>query len=144
LPAIADDRRVSQIRFEANDVPRYFRPLTLFAVLSVLVMAVGCAWIEKKPSPGEPDVPQCRQAANAVSATDFDTRESVLHRRADAYSDCMQAHGYVLDEAELDRKLLYQEQVINSEPLGGDPAPFLALYRQELRLNPTLWRPGSR
>ena len=123
---------------------RYFRPLTLFAVLSVLVMAVGCAWIEKKPNPGVPDVPQCRQAANAVSATDFDTRESVLHRRADAYSDCMQAHGYVLDEAELDRKVLYQEQVKNSNPLGGDPAPFLALYRQELRLNPALWRPGPR
>ena len=125
-------------------MPRYFRALTLVAVPSVLVMAVSCAWIEKKPDPGVPDVPQCRQAANEISATDFDTRESVLRRRADAYSDCMQAHGYVLDEAELDRKLLYQEQVKNSDPMGGDPAPFLALYRQELRLNPALWRPGPR
>jgi hypothetical protein len=115
--------------------------LTLFAVLPGVAL-VGCGGKDAARG-GVAEVPQCRQAANAVPATDFDTRASLLRMRADAYSDCMQERGYVLDEEELDRRLLHKEQVKNGDPMGGDPAPFLALYRQELRMNPELWRAGT-
>lgn len=106
-------------------------------------MLPGCSFNETS-SRGVAEVPECRQAAKAVTATQFDNRSSVLRRRADAYSDCMQAHGYVLDQDELDRMLLHKEQVRNGDPMGGDPAPFLESYRQELRLTPALWRPAQR
>jgi hypothetical protein len=82
--------------------------------------------------------------AKAVPATEFDSRTLLLQLRADAYSACMEQHGYVLDEEEFDRRLLHQEQVKNSDPMGGDPAFILARYRQELRMNPELWRVSSR
>ena len=41
-------------------------------------------------------------------------------------------------------RLLHKEQVKNSDPMGGDPAFILAQYRQELRMNPALWRAGTR
>jgi hypothetical protein len=115
--------------------------LTLFALLPGIAL-VSCGG--KDAARGDvPEVSQCRQAAAAVPVTDFDTRASVLRMRADAFSDCMQERGYVLDEEELDRRLLHKEQVKNSAWLGGDPALFLALYRQELRMNPELWRAGA-
>jgi hypothetical protein len=115
--------------------------LTLFALLPGIVL-FGCGGKGGTRS-GVAEVPQCRQAANAVSASEFDTRATVLRMRADAYSECMQARGYVLDEEELDRRMLRKEQVKNSEPMGGDPGPFLALYREELRMNPDLWHAGA-
>jgi hypothetical protein len=116
--------------------------LTLFAVLPGIALVGGCGGKDTARG-GVAEVPQCRQAADAVTTSDFDTRASLLRMRADAYSDCMQERGYVLDEEELDRRLLHKEQVKNGDPLGGDPAPFLALYRQELRMNPALWRAGA-
>ena len=116
--------------------------LTLLAVLPGIALVAGCGGQDAARG-GVAEVPQCRQAANAVPKTDFDTRTTLLRMRADAYSDCMQERGYVLDEEELDRRLLHKAQVKNSEPMGGDPAPFLALYRQELRMNPELWRAGA-
>jgi hypothetical protein len=56
----------------------------------------------------------------------------------------MQEHGYVLDEEELDRRLLHKEQVKNSDPMGGDPAFILARYRQELRMDRALWHASPR
>ena len=119
------------------------RLLTLFAALWALALVAGCGGKDTARG-GVAEVAQCRQAANDVPKTDFDTRASLLHMRADAYSDCMEARGYVLDEEELDRRVLHKGQVKNGDPLGGDPAPFLVLYRQELRMNPELWRTGSR
>jgi hypothetical protein len=124
-------------------VAHHFKVLTLLTALSGIGIVFGCG--SNKPSPdGVAEVPECRQSAKAVSATEFDSRSSVLRRRADAYSECMQAHGYVLDQDELDRMLLHKEQVSNSQPMGGDPAPFLESYRQELRMTPALWRPAKR
>ena len=119
---------------------RKLKPGLLLCAL--LAAAPGCATKDKQQ--GVAEVPQCRQAANAVPATDFDSRLSLLQLRADAYSSCMRERGYVLDEEELDRRLLHKEQVKNSDPLGGDPAFILARYRQELRMNPALWRAGTR
>jgi hypothetical protein len=116
---------------------RDFKALTLVSAL--ILAASGCA--SRTPVN---EVPACRQAANAVPATGFDSRLSLLRLRADAYSDCMHERGYVLDQEELDRRLRYEEQVKNSDPMGGDPAFFLAQYRQELRMNPALWRAGTR
>jgi hypothetical protein len=117
-----------------------FKVLTLFSALAALGVAAGCS--SGKTRAGVEDVPQCRQAANAVHPTEFDTQSSVLERRADAYVDCMQAHRYVLDQEEVERRLIHKAQVRNSDPLGGDPAYILARYRQQLRMDPGLWRPG--
>jgi len=128
-----------------KSAPPFVRPnlklLTLFALLPGIAL-VSCGGKDAARG-GVAEIPQCRQAAAAVPATDFDTRASVLRMRADAYSDCMHERGYVLDEEELDRRMLHKEQVKNGDPMGGDPAPFLALYRQELRMNPELWRAGA-
>jgi len=114
--------------------------LALFCPL--ILAAPGCATHDAPQ--GVAEVPECRQAAKAVPATDFDSRLGLLRLRADAYGDCMQERGYVLDEEELERKLLHKAQVKNSDPMGGDPVFFLAEYRQELRMNPALWRAGTR
>jgi hypothetical protein len=117
--------------------------LKLSALCCVLVLAApGCA--TRDAAHGVAEVPECRQAARSVPTTDFDSRLGLLRLRADAYGDCMQERGYVLDEEELERKLLHKAQVRNSDPMGGDPAFFLAEYRQELRMNPALWKAGTR
>ena len=116
------------------------RFLMLFGV--ALVVASGCASRDKQQ--GVAEVPECRQAAKAVPATEFDSRTLLLQLRADAYSACMEQHGYVLDQEEFDRRLLHQEQVKNSDPMGGDPAFILARYRQELRMDPSVWRGRAR
>jgi hypothetical protein len=114
----------------------------LALVCPLVLAAPGCATHDAPQ--GVAEVPECRQAAKAVPATDFDSRLGLLRLRADAYGDCMQERGYVLDEQELERRLLHKEQVRSSDPMGGDPAFFLAEYRQELRMNPALWRAGTR
>ena|SRR5690349_139899 len=112
--------------------------LTRSLAFIALAATLGCS--SGKTRVGVQDVPQCRQAADAVQRTEFDTQSSVLERRADTYVECMQAHGYVLDQEEVDRRLLRKEQVRNSDPLGGDPAYLLVAYRQQLRMDPSLWR----
>jgi hypothetical protein len=127
---------------ESTIVTPNFKLLTLFIGLLVPGIMTGCAMRDHAPS-GMAEVSQCRQAADAVTATDFDTRVGLLRMRADAYSQCMQERGYVLDEEELERKILHKEQVKNADPLGGDPAPILAVYREQLRMDPALWRAGT-
>jgi hypothetical protein len=116
--------------------------LTLLSAAALLGASAGCS--SGKARAGVADVPQCRHAANAVQRTELDTASSVLERRADTYADCMVAHGYVLDQEELDRRLLHKEQVRNSDPMGGDPAFMLIAYRQQLRMDSALWRPAPR
>jgi hypothetical protein len=118
----------------------YCKPLTLCAALAAALLG-ACGSHSPR---GVADVPQCRHAANAVQGTEFDTREQLLTLRADAYSECMQAHGYVLDEEELERRMIHKEQVKNSDMLHGDPYYILKRYRQELRLDPDLWRVAAR
>lgn len=119
-----------------------FKVLPISCVLLLVFGVAGCA--SRSSGHRTEDVPECRQAAKAVVETDLDNRLSVLQRRADAYSDCMEAHGYALDQEEFDRRLLHKEQVKNSDPLGGDPAFILAAYRQELRMEPALWQAHTR
>ena len=73
----------------------------------------------------------------------FDTGIDYLKRQADAYSDCMTAHGYVLDREQLDEQLNHVEQVQNANVMGGDPFFIVAKRRQELRMSPALWRPAA-
>ena len=114
----------------------------LMLVGIALMVASGCASRDKPQ--GVAEVPECRQAAKAVPATEFDSRTLLLQLRADAYSACMEQHGYVLDQEEFDRQMLHKEQVKNADPMGGDPAFILARYRQELRMDPSVWRGSSR
>lgn len=121
-------------------MPR-FRLLTRLTPLTALALLSACGTQGPR---GVAEVPQCRAAAQSVPNTEFDSRVQVLTMRADAYSECMQKLGYVFDEAELERRMTYKEQVKNADPLGGDPYWILARYRQELRMDPDLWRSTTR
>ena len=105
----------------------------------VLGLVQGCGSKEPK---GVAEVPECRQAAAALKESKFDTGIDHLRRQADAYSDCMTAHGYVLDQEQLDEQLDHVRQVENAKWLGGDPFYMIAKRRQQLRMSPALWRPA--
>jgi len=100
----------------------------------------GCA---SKAPEGVAEVPECRQAASEIKESKFDTGMALLRRQADAYSECMTAHGYVLDEVQLDEQLEHVREVENAKWLGGDPYFIVAKRRQQLRMSPALWRPAG-
>jgi hypothetical protein len=110
------------------------------AVTSVaLGLSQGCG---SKAPKGVAEVPECQQAAASVTESKFDTGLDLLRRKADAYSECMTAHGYVFDQVALDEQLEHVRQVENAKWLGGDPFYIIAKRRQQLRMSPTLWRPA--
>ena len=89
------------------------------------------------------EVPECRSAADSTHKFEFETGIHYLTRQADAYSDCMIAHDYVFDQAQLDEQLNHIRQVKNADVMGGDPYYLIAQRRQELRMSPALWRPAG-
>jgi hypothetical protein len=89
-----------------------------------------------------PEVPECQQAAAAIKESKFDTGINHLVRQADAYSECMTEHGFVLDQEDLNQQLEHVRQVENAKWMGGDPFLIIAKRRQQLRMSPTLWRPA--
>jgi len=104
--------------------------------LAALLLA-GCA---SKPVPDNPDARACLPPENPeMRSHNYYMRLSGYTQRADTFAECMTKHGYVLDEDELDARMLRFEQVKNAEWLGGDPAWAMRIYRQEERLNPELW-----
>lgn len=112
----------------------------LGAVVSLTATLVGgCASEVPK---GVAEIPACRQAADKVPKLDFDVGVDYLRRQADAYSECMEAHGYQLDQNQLDEDLKHFEMVKNANVMGGDPGPRIAVRRQKLRMSPTLWHPA--
>jgi hypothetical protein len=107
----------------------------------VFVLFDGCGSNAPK---GVAEIPECRQAAASITESKFDTALNLLRRQADAYSDCMTAHGYVIDQAELDEQLEHVRQVENAKWMGGDPFYIIAKRRQQLRMSPVLWHPAPR
>jgi len=111
----------------------------LGAACFALYLSQGCG---SKAPKGVPEVPECRHAADAIAESKFDTGIDHLRRQADAYAECMTAHGYVLDQVELDQQIEHVRQVENAKWLGGDPFFIIAKRRQQLRMSPALWRPA--
>ena|SRR6185295_883391 len=111
----------------------------LGAACFALCLSQGCG---SKAPKGVPEVPECRHAADAIAESKFDTGIDHLRRQADAYAECMTAHGYVLDQAELNQQIEHVRQVENAKWLGGDPFFIIAKRRQQLRMSPALWRPA--
>ena len=107
------------------------------AAAIALALSAGCG---SKAPRGVAEVPECRRAAGSVEKSQFDVGIQYLQRQADAYSDCMTAHGYVLDQDQLDEDLKHFEQVQNAQWMGGDPQPLVAQKRQKLRMSPEFWR----
>jgi hypothetical protein len=105
-----------------------------------LILSAGCS---SKAPRGVAEVPECRRAAAGVEKSPFDVGIQYLVRQADAYSDCMTAHGYVLDQEQLDNDLNHFEMVQNSQWMGGDPGPLVAERRQKMRMSPEFWRPAG-
>ena len=114
----------------------------LAALVSIggLVLVQGCA---SKAPKGVADVPECRSAATGAAKLATDTEIDYLRRQADAYSDCMTAHGYVLDRDQLNEQIKHLEQVQHKNVMAGDPFFIVAKRRQELRMSPALWRPAG-
>jgi hypothetical protein len=108
--------------------------------VSIAAVLAGCGRTAEK---GVADVPECRRAAAGVQEFVFDTGVDFLQRQADAYSDCMVARGYVLDQAELDEQLLHFQQVQFADQQAGDPTPLIAVRREKLRMSPALWRAAA-
>jgi hypothetical protein len=109
--------------------------------LAALLLA-ACA---SKP-PDNPDALACQPPENPEMRSDnYYMRVSGYTQRADAFAECMTKRGYVLDDNALDARMLHFEQVINAQPMGGDPAWPMQIYRQEQRMNPELWErePGA-
>jgi len=103
-------------------------------------MLVGCA--SKEPQ-GVMDVPECRQAADAVARLPGESNIDYLRAQADAYSICMTAHGYRLDEERLNEELTHVAPVQASNLMRGDPGQLIALRHQQLRVSPSMWQPDS-
>jgi len=112
--------------------------LAIGVASAAIVLAQGCGGTK-----GVAEVPECRSAADSVHKSEFETGIHHLTRQADAYSDCMTAHGYVFDQAQLDERLDHIRQVQNADVAGGDPYYLIAKRRQELRMSPALWRPAG-
>jgi len=110
------------------------------AAAVALALSAGCG---SKAPRGVAEVPECRQAATGVEKSPFDVGIQYLERQADAYSDCMTAHGYTLDQDQLDEDLKHFEQVQNAQWMGGDPQPLVAQKRQKMRMSPEFWRPAG-
>jgi len=109
------------------------------AAALAIIISPGCG---SKAPRGVAEVPECRQSAASVARSNFDVDVDYLRRQADAYSECMTAHGYVLDQDELDEQLKHFEMVQNSQWMGGDPQFLAKAQRQKLRMSPKLWRPA--
>lgn len=105
----------------------------------LLGLALAACASHKKPQ-GVADVPECRSAANAALPSEFESKLDNLRRQADAYSDCMSAHGYALDQDRLDDEVLHLSQVQWSDRMRGDPYDIVETHRQQLRLSPSMWR----
>lgn len=110
------------------------------AAAIALALSAGCG---SKAPRGVAEVPECRQAAAGIEKSPFDVGIQYLERQADAYSDCMTAHGYSLDQEQLDEDLKHFEQVQNAQWMGGDPQLLVAQKRQKMRMSPQFWRPAS-
>ncbi len=121
-------------------VLRFVLALTIGVAGIAIALAQGCG---SKAPKGVAEVPECRNAAASVPKSDFDTGIDYLKRQADTYSDCMTAHGYVLDQEQVDEQLLHLEQVKNADVMAGDPSFIIAKRRQQLRMSPALWRPAK-
>ncbi len=115
--------------------------LRLIAAMTSVALGLSQGCGSKAPK-GVPEVHECRQAAAAITESKFDTGLDLLRRQADAYSECMTAHGYVIDQVELDEQLEHVRQVENAKWMGGDPFFIIAKRRQQLRMSPALWRPA--
>lgn len=116
------------------------RALRLVPAIAIIALAQACGSKEPK---GVAEVPECRSAAASLPKSDFDTGIDYLKRQADTYSDCMTAHGYVLDQEQLDEQLNHLLQVQNANVMAGDPYYLIAKRRQQLRMSPALWRPAA-
>jgi hypothetical protein len=112
------------------------------AALAAAAVAMGCA---SKP-PASPDAQACLDEAPAAKrSSDYNQRLASLKTRAAFFAGCMEGRGYELNEAALQDELFRREQVMNADPLGGDPQLALRLREQELRASPEYWRksPGG-
>jgi len=111
------------------------------AVGLAALLLIACAGAR---APDNPDARACLPPGNeAMRSNDYTMRLSGYTQRADAFAVCMTQRGYVLDEDELDARLLHFEQVINADRLSGDPVWAKRIQREKLRVDPELWHRRS-
>ena len=110
--------------------------MRLCLALTITVLCAGCA--SNHPEP-DPEARACLPERKLIRGTPPE-RLSRLTEHAQKFSECMQAKGYVMDEAALDSEMIRKEFVLNADALYGDPQQVLDIYRQELILQPIYWK----
>ena len=123
---------------------RFTHAAILLAAPGLLLAVVGlpgCANLGKADI--APEAQACAQSVAPARAGNFSERLAALTLRANTVAECMTSHGFVLDEAKLQEKLLHEEWVRNSNVMGSDPQNYLMLLEQELRASPALWKRGT-
>jgi hypothetical protein len=125
--------------------------MSIAALMAASIVLGACAHRGPPPDPqaqacldAAPSAPKRASAPQIAAGTSYVQVLGSLRRRADAFGACMVEHGYVLDEAKVDKELLRLEQSWNSDQSRGDPQQAKNLREQEVRADPAYWHPGAR
>jgi len=111
------------------------------ALVALATLPGACA-IERAPD--NPVALACLPPeTDALYADDYGVRLKAYTQRADAFSKCMEERGYVLNDYLVKQRLRHYEEVSNAQVLSGDPWWGMQIYRQQLRVDPTLWVHGT-
>ena len=127
------------------------KTVSIAALVAALLVLGACAHRAPPPDPqaqacleAAPSAPKRASAPQIATGTSYVQVLGSLRRRADAFGACMEQHGYVLDEAKVDKELLRIEQSWNSDQIRGDPQQARNLREQEVRADPAYWHAGAR
>lgn len=114
----------------------------LYAVAALLLAASvsGCATPQHDSIAHTSDCPT--QSTRVQARNDLERFEE-LQRRADAFAECMETHGFAANQDAIDREVLRYEQIRNADPYGVDPQLSVRIREQQLRLSPTYWRKAT-
>lgn len=110
------------------------------AAVCIALAVGGCVKTQSRPVA---DTSACPPPSTRVHArTDLERLEE-LQKRADAFGECMEGHGFTADQDAIDEGVLRYEQIRNAERYGADPQMAIRIREQQLRLSPTYWRKAS-
>lgn len=113
--------------------------MRLHLALTLCLALAACA--SRAPEPPA-EVRACMPERRLIGG-EYAKKLARLTQRANAFSACMQAKGYTLDETALDDALLRHEYKLNADPMYGDPQQALDIRKQELLVDPLFWRKGG-
>lgn len=112
--------------------------------LPVLLLTASIAACSTQRTAVPPEARACMSSERMPRMADENERLRALRSRAEAFDECMRAHGFTLNEEALEAELLRFEQIRNADSYGVDPRMAIDIREQELRLSPAYWQPSAR